>query len=241
MEDDLEKQAKELVKQEKRKLKKKRKKSQRKKMSLLFFTNFGCLGSVMGLLLVMGVVLIILGGIVAIIASEDGGNQTAQETPKTEENKDNNTGTPPPSGGATTDTGNPSSYGYKKPVQNVRVTSTFGPRWGTIHKGIDFGCKNGVDPILASKKGKVGWAKFGQPGSGFGGYGNVVVLEHEGGQWTLYGHMNSLSVQEGQTVEAGTQLGICGATGQVTGPHLHFEIKTAFKAGQVDPTPYLPK
>lgn len=238
LEDDLEKQGKELVKQEKRKLKKKRKQSQRKKLTLFIFTNFGCIGSLMGLLLVMGVVLIILGGVVAIIATEDGGNQTAQGTQKTEENKDNNaqTGT----GGASIDTGNPSSYGYKNPVTNVRITSPYGQRWGTLHKGIDFGCKENVDPILASKKGKVAWAKFGENGSGFGGYGNVVVLEHDGGQWTLYGHMNSLTVQEGQTVEAGTQLGICGATGQVTGPHLHFEVKTAFKFGQVDPAPYLP-
>ena len=71
--------------------------------------------------------------------------------------------------------------------------------------------------------------------------GNLVVLEHEGGLWTLYAHMDSLSVQEGQMVQQGQQVGVCGATGQVTGPHLHFEVKTAFKFGQVDPAPYMPK
>ncbi|WP_257206195.1 M23 family metallopeptidase [Bacillus cereus] len=227
-------------KTEKKELKKKRKKAQRKKMFFLLFTNFGCLGSLLGLLLSLGVLLIILGGVVAIIASEEGGDKQTAEEPKTTET----------TGGTTTggeqpkveNVGDPSSYGYHIPVKGTpRVTSPYGARWGTIHKGIDFACKEGVDPILAAKKGKVGWAKFGQPGSGFGGYGNVAVLEHEGGQWTLYGHMNKLSVQEGQEVEAGTQLGICGATGQVTGPHLHFEIKTSFKFGQIDPTSYLPK
>lgn len=227
-------------KTEKKELKKERKKAQRKKMFFLLFTNFGCLGSLLGLLLSLGVLLIILGGVVAIIASEEGGDKQTAEEPKTTET----------TGGTTTggeqpkveNVGDPSSYGYHIPVKGTPyVTSPYGARWGTIHKGIDFRCKDGVDPILAAKKGKVGWAKFGAGGTGFGGYGNVVVLEHEGGQWTLYGHMTKLSVQEGQTVEPGTQLGICGATGQVTGPHLHFEIKTSFKFGQIDPTPYLPK
>lgn len=228
-------------KTEKKELKKKQKKAQRKKMFFLLFTNFGCLGSLLGLLLSLGVLIIILGGVVAIIASEEGGDKQTAEEPKTTET----TGGTSATGGEqpkVENVGDPSSYGYHIPVKGTPyVTSPYGARWGTIHKGIDFRCKNGVDPILAAKKGKVGWAKFGAGGTGFGGYGNVVVLEHEGGQWTLYGHMTSLSVQEGQTVEPGTQLGICGATGQVTGPHLHFEIKTSFKFGQIDPTPYLPK
>ncbi len=138
--------------------------------------------------------------------------------------------------------GDPSSHGFVLPIPgNPLVTSPYGPRWGTIHKGTDYACTRGQTAIGAAKAGRVGFAAFGASGSGFGGYGNLVVLEHEGGLWTLYGHMDALSVQQGQMVQSGQQLGICGATGQVTGPHLHFEVKTSFKFGQVDPAPYMPK
>ncbi|MBT2576901.1 peptidoglycan DD-metalloendopeptidase family protein [Bacillus sp. ISL-8] len=119
--------------------------------------------------------------------------------------------------------GDPSSHGFVLPIPgSPLVTSPYGPRWGTIHKGTDYACTRGQTAIGAAKAGRVGFAAFGADGSGFGGYGNAVVLEHEGGLWTLYGHMDALSVQQGQMVQAGQQLGICGATGQVTGPHLHF-------------------
>ncbi|HDR6289243.1 TPA: peptidoglycan DD-metalloendopeptidase family protein [Bacillus cereus] len=148
----------------------------------------------------------------------------------------------PADSGSVGSVGDPSSSGFVLPIPgNPIVTSPYGPRWGTIHKGIDYGCTRGQTPIGAAKAGRVGLAQFGAGGSGFGGYGNLVVLEHEGGLWTLYGHMDALSVQQGQMVQAGQQLGVCGATGQVTGPHLHFEIKTAFMYGQVDPAPYMPK
>lgn len=71
--------------------------------------------------------------------------------------------------------------------------------------------------------------------------GNVVVINHGNGHWSLYGHMSSITVQEGQNIGVGQQVGVCGRTGQVTGPHLHFEIKTSLTFGQVDPAPYLPK
>lgn len=145
-----------------------------------------------------------------------------------------------PDGGGVVDTGTASSYGFIKPIAQTTVTSPFGPRWGTIHKGIDYSCQDGVTAIAASKGGVVELAKFGEGGSGFGGYGNVVVINHQNGYWSLYGHMSSITVQEGQNIGVGQQVGVCGKTGQVTGPHLHFEIKTSFKFGQVDPGPYLP-
>ncbi|HDR4738265.1 TPA: peptidoglycan DD-metalloendopeptidase family protein [Bacillus cereus] len=143
--------------------------------------------------------------------------------------------------GGVVDTGSASSQGFIRPIAQTTITSPFGPRWGTIHKGIDYSCQDGVTPIAASKGGVVEWAKFGASGSGFGGYGNVVVINHGNGYWSLYGHMSSITVQEGQNIGVGQQVGVCGRTGQVTGPHLHFEIKTSLTFGQVDPAPYLPK
>ncbi|HDR3493202.1 TPA: peptidoglycan DD-metalloendopeptidase family protein [Bacillus wiedmannii] len=143
--------------------------------------------------------------------------------------------------GGVVDTGSASSQGFIRPIAQTTITSPFGPRWGTIHKGTDYACQDGVTPIAASKGGVVELAEFGASGSGFGGYGNVVVINHGNGYWSLYGHMSSITVQKGQNIGVGQQVGVCGRTGQVTGPHLHFEIKTAFKFGQVDPAPYLPK
>ncbi|PRT37007.1 peptidoglycan DD-metalloendopeptidase family protein [Bacillus wiedmannii] len=143
--------------------------------------------------------------------------------------------------GGVVDTGSASSQGFIRPIAQTTITSPFGPRWGTIHKGIDYSCQDGVTAIAASKGGVVELAEFGAGGSGFGGYGNVVVINHGNGYWSLYGHMSSITVQKGQNIGVGQQVGVCGRTGQVTGPHLHFEIKTSFKFGQVDPAPYLPK
>ncbi|CUB08767.1 Murein DD-endopeptidase MepM [Bacillus cereus] len=143
--------------------------------------------------------------------------------------------------GGVVDTGSASSQGFIRPIAQTTITSPFGPRWGTIHKGIDYSCQDSVTAIAASKGGVVELAEFAASGSGFGGYGNVVVINHGNGYWSLYGHMSSITVQKGQNIGVGQQVGVCGRTGQVTGPHLHFEIKTAFKFGQVDPAPYLPK
>ncbi|HDR5353905.1 TPA: peptidoglycan DD-metalloendopeptidase family protein [Bacillus thuringiensis] len=143
--------------------------------------------------------------------------------------------------GGVVDTGTASSQGFIRPIAQTTITSPFGPRWGTIHKGIDYSCQDGVTAIASSKSGVVELAKFGEGGSGFGGYGNVVVINHGNGYWSLYGHMSSITVQEGQNIGVGQQVGVCGKTGQVTGPHLHFEIKTSFKFGQVDPAPFLPQ
>lgn len=143
--------------------------------------------------------------------------------------------------GGVVDTGAASSQGFIRPIPNTIITSPYGPRWGTIHKGIDYACQDGVTAIASSKNGVVELARFGEGGSGFGGYGNVVVINHQNGYWSLYGHMSSITVQEGQNIGVGQQVGVCGKTGQVTGPHLHFEIKTSFKFGQVDPSPFLPQ
>ncbi|WP_260444524.1 M23 family metallopeptidase [Listeria fleischmannii] len=132
---------------------------------------------------------------------------------------------------------------YRIPVDNPKVTSGFVDRINPLtgkpesHKGIDFGAPTGTK-IYAADDGKVIFADFGVSGSGYGGYGNVVELEHRSsGEWTLYGHMSQILVREGQTVKKGDVIGEVGSTGQSTGPHLHFEIRKAKSGGQIDPAP----
>lgn len=103
-------------------------------------------------------------------------------------------------------------------------TSGFGPRWGKMHKGVDFGAPTGT-PIPNQVAGKVLYAGYGRSGSGYGGYGNVVHVQGLNGMSYLYAHMNSLGVKSGQMVKRGQNLGGVGSTGNSTGPHLHFEIR----------------
>lgn len=117
--------------------------------------------------------------------------------------------------------------GFIKPIQG-RITSPFGYRTHPIfnsrsfHSGIDIGGPN-LGAIRASNSGKViysGW---------YGGYGKVVILEHGivNGKpiTTLYAHMNSIAVSNGQRVTKGQTLGYEGTTGYSTGPHCHFEVR----------------
>ncbi|MBY0595840.1 peptidoglycan DD-metalloendopeptidase family protein [Bacillus bingmayongensis] len=134
--------------------------------------------------------------------------------------------------------GEVSAYGYQMPIKNPNVSSGYGPRWDESHKGIDFAAKTGT-PIMAAKSGTVEFSGFGSPGS-FNDYGNVVVIKHADGYYTLYAHMSERIAQKGDYVQQGQVIGKVGATGRVTGPHLHFELKTEYKFGQINPTPYLP-
>ena len=105
----------------------------------------------------------------------------------------------------------------------TNVTSGFGPRWGTNHKGIDIS-SGGVygQPIVASASGTVIVADAGGWG---GGYGTWVSIDHGNGFSTVYGHMSSLCVSVGQTVQQGQVIGYVGSTGDSTGPHCHFEVR----------------
>ncbi|QED46290.1 murein hydrolase activator EnvC family protein [Cytobacillus dafuensis] len=103
------------------------------------------------------------------------------------------------------------------------LTSHFGQRWGTFHSGIDIGKggRTGAVPIVAAASGTVIRANYDRS------YGNVVMIAHViDGQvmTTVYGHMESLHVSNGQSVEKGQMIGYMGSTGNSTGPHLHFEI-----------------
>ncbi|GAK41495.1 hypothetical protein TCA2_3986 [Paenibacillus sp. TCA20] len=118
---------------------------------------------------------------------------------------------------------------FKWPVANATITSGFGERWGKQHKGIDL---VGNRSITASDEGVVTFA--GQQS----GYGNVIIINHRNGYETVYGHLDSIGVKEGQIVDQGQSIGIMGNTGRSTGTHLHFEIKKNSVAQ--NPMKYLP-
>ncbi|MFD0716138.1 peptidoglycan DD-metalloendopeptidase family protein [Paenibacillus sp. GCM10027626] len=114
------------------------------------------------------------------------------------------------------------------PVSGADLTSSFGQRWGRLHKGIDM---VGDETIMAADDGVVEFAGTKN------GYGNCVIIDHKNGYKTLYGHMSKISVKAGETVEKGDALGIMGNTGHSFGTHLHFEIH---KDGEVqNPIKYL--
>jgi murein DD-endopeptidase MepM/ murein hydrolase activator NlpD len=114
-----------------------------------------------------------------------------------------------------------------------RVSSCFGPRWGTMHSGVDIAAPIGT-PIHVPDDGVVVDAG---PASGFG---LAVYVQHRDGTITLYGHVNQFFVSPGQTVQAGDRIAEVGNRGQSTGPHLHFEVHTGgLYVNRVDPMPWL--
>lgn len=126
--------------------------------------------------------------------------------------------------------------GYVHPVPGNHTTAyrASGASWSSgSHTGIDFPVATGtsVKSIASGTVVTAGWG---------GAYGNQVVIKHADGHYSQYGHMSALSVSAGQTVAAGQQVGLSGATGNATGPHLHFEIRTGPEYGSdIDPIAYL--
>ncbi len=114
-----------------------------------------------------------------------------------------------------------------------RVTSCYGPRWGTMHSGVDVAAPIGT-PVFTPEDGVVVDAG---PASGFG---LAVYVQHADGTITLYGHVNQYFVSPGQTVKAGQQIAEVGNRGQSTGPHLHFEVHTGgLYVNRTNPMPWL--
>ncbi len=111
--------------------------------------------------------------------------------------------------------------GAKMPLKNIRITSPYGYRakFGRMHKGIDFGCPVG-DTIRSTFTGRVRITKFER-----GGYGFYVIVRHDNGLETVYGHLSKFLVKEGQYVKAGEPIALSGNTGRSTGPHLHYETR----------------
>ncbi|MEU1839021.1 M23 family metallopeptidase [Micromonospora chersina] len=119
------------------------------------------------------------------------------------------------------------------PMKGAEITSCFGQRWGTLHAGIDFAMPAGT-PIHAAAAGTV--VKAGDAGDG---YGNSVFIDHANGYLTHYAHQSRLIVSVGDKVKAGQVIGYEGATGDATGPHLHFEVHKGAMWNQIDPAPFL--
>ena len=125
-------------------------------------------------------------------------------------------------------------YFEVKPVSGV-ITSRFGATESIrdhSHKGIDIGAPNGTD-IKAAAKGTVTYAGW------MGGYGNLIIITHENGIQTYYGHCSKLYASKGEEVEAGDVIAAVGSTGFSTGNHLHFEIRK--NGAQINPQRYLYK
>ncbi|MFB6466480.1 peptidoglycan DD-metalloendopeptidase family protein [Cytobacillus sp. Hz8] len=120
---------------------------------------------------------------------------------------------------------------FSWPTSGGYISSPMGYRWGKLHKGIDIARPSNLT-ITAADNGVVvsaGWDD--------GGYGNKIIIDHQNGYRTVYGHLDSISVHVGQTVPKGTKIGIMGSTGDSTGTHLHFEV---YKNGSLkNPVDYL--
>lgn len=110
--------------------------------------------------------------------------------------------------------------GYVAPVKG-KLVSSFGyrPRFGRMHRGVDLDLNVG-DTVVAAFDGRVRITKFERRG-----YGYYVVLRHDNGLETVYGHLSRFLVKPDQYVKAGQPIALGGNTGRSTGPHLHFETR----------------
>lgn len=117
------------------------------------------------------------------------------------------------------------------PIQNMNVTSDFGMRFHPIHKenrmhnGTDFGCTE-ADPLFSVKDGVVVASIHSNTG-----LGNYITIQHNDNEYSTYGHMSVLDAKEGQEVSQGDKIGMCGTTGDSTGPHLHLEYRESLEGG----------
>jgi murein DD-endopeptidase MepM/ murein hydrolase activator NlpD len=136
---------------------------------------------------------------------------------------------PPPSLASVAVT--PSPGRFRWPIDRAAVGSPFGTRAGRQHEGIDLPAPVGT-PVYAAADGQVVYA-----GSGIRGYGNLIVIQHEGDLLTVYAHNSELLVAQGDKVRVGQRIALSGQSGHASGPHLHFEVRS----GQipVDPVSYL--
>jgi len=151
------------------------------------------------------------------------------------ENSLENEEKPMPSAGVEKEIGTPPWLGKELdiiwPIQG-KINSPFGPRGKRIHAGIDIDSPS-YQEVKAAMDGEVILSRRSQKG-----YGNVVVLQHDLGYTTIYGHMNVIIAKEGESVRQGQAIGGVGSTGKSTGPHLHFELRHDRRP--IDPLPILP-
>lgn len=113
-----------------------------------------------------------------------------------------------------------SSSKFLWPVpSSKRVSSGFGRRWGRKHEGIDIAARRGAH-IVAADDGVVVYS-----GKELGGYGNITVIAHDAGFFTVYAHADKNYTRKGQKVYRGQVIAAVGSTGRSTGNHLHFEVR----------------
>ncbi|WP_060179183.1 LysM peptidoglycan-binding domain-containing M23 family metallopeptidase [Streptomyces sp. IMTB 1903] len=130
----------------------------------------------------------------------------------------------------------PAASGFVAPVSGSVSTQykVAGAMWSSgYHTGVDFIAPMGttVKAVGAGTVVSAGWS---------GSYGNEIVIRHADGKYSQYAHLSQLSVSSGQSVTAGQGIGLSGSTGNSTGPHLHFEIRTSPSYGSdMDPIAYL--
>nr|WP_079032171.1 M23 family metallopeptidase [Streptomyces specialis] len=113
-----------------------------------------------------------------------------------------------------------------------------GDRWASTHSGQDFAVPSGTE-VHSVHSGTV--VKAGGNGAGDGpAYGNAIVIKHSDGTYTQYAHLSKIEVKVGQTVSTDQEIGLSGNTGNSSGPHLHFEVRTTPDYGSaIDPMKFL--
>ncbi|KOT31130.1 peptidase [Streptomyces caelestis] len=127
------------------------------------------------------------------------------------------------------------------PVKSYKLSASFaqnGGMWAHKHSGQDYAVPTGTE-VMAAHGGTV--VKAGPNGAGDGpAYGNAVVIKHGNGTYSQYAHLSQVNVKAGQVVKTGQKIALSGNTGNSSGPHLHFEIRTTPNYGSaVDPVQFL--
>ncbi|MEU9214576.1 M23 family metallopeptidase [Streptomyces sp. NPDC048415] len=127
------------------------------------------------------------------------------------------------------------------PVKKYTLSAAFnqaGSMWQSTHSGQDFAVASGTE-VLAAHGGTV--VKTGGNGAGDGpAYGNAIVIKHGNGTYSQYAHLSRIDVKVGQVVTTGQHIALSGNTGNSSGPHLHFEIRTTANYGSaIDPVAFL--
>ncbi|MGV9940773.1 M23 family metallopeptidase [Streptomyces sp. NPDC003401] len=125
---------------------------------------------------------------------------------------------------------------WTAPTRRFRLSAGYaarGSHWAHRHTGQDFAVPAGT-PVHAVGPGTVRATTCGD------GFGNQVVVRHPDGYFTQYAHLSRIDVRKGDRIAAGRRLGLAGATGNTTGPHLHFEVRiTPYMGSAVSPLPWL--
>ncbi|MET8714051.1 M23 family metallopeptidase [Streptomyces sp. NPDC004735] len=130
---------------------------------------------------------------------------------------------------------------WEAPVNKYVLSATYGTggdRWASKHSGQDFAVPIGTK-VEAAHTGRV--VKAGPNGGGDGpAYGNAIVIKHANGKYSQYAHLSKIDVKIGDRVKTGEKIGLSGNTGNSSGPHLHFEIRTTPNYGSaINPVSYL--